>query len=153
MDDKNQILSQNQANAQTQPQTQALQGQKQPQNQQQPQTGGVGSLVKEHGPIATGELRPSRPEPEIHRELQEIVKSVPEFPEVKPDERQVGISPAKESVPVKTTPSGLNKIPMTEDEAKQELKHENPTNSNWGYLALFVKFFKTIHHKLLTNKN
>jgi len=122
---------------------------------QPPQAGGVGSLVKEHGPIAAGGLRPSGIEPEIHRDLEQIgVKSIPpEFPEVKPDEQQIGIKPAKESVPVQTTPSGLAQIPRTEEEAKQELKHENPTNSNWGYLALFVKFFRKLHHKLLTSKD
>ena len=147
MNDTNQIPSQNQTSGQAQSQAQAQQG------QMPLQTGAVGSLVKEHGPISADGLRPSAPEPEVHPELEQIgVRSVPEFPEVKPEHQKVGISPAKESVPVQTTPSGHVQIPMTEEEARQELKHENPTNSNWGRLAVIVKFFKTIHHKLLTSK-
>jgi len=119
---------------------------------QQPQAG-FGSLVKEHGPIAAGGLRPSGIEPEIHRELEQIgVKSVPEFPKVGPEERKVGIEPAGESVPVE--PSGIvHPSVMTEEEARLTLKHAKPTESRFGLATLIVKFFKSIHHKLLTSKN
>jgi len=121
---------------------------------QQPQAGGIGSLVKEHGPVATGDLRPSGIEPEIHPELEQIgVKSVPEFPTVGPSEQNAGIRPAKESVPVQTSPSGLVQTPMTEEEARLTLKHAKPTESSFGLATLIVKFFKSIHHKLLTSKD
>lgn len=119
---------------------------------QPPQQGGAGSLVKEHGPIATGDVQPSGIEPEIHRELEQIgVKSVPEFPEVKPEHQRIGISPAKESVPVQTVPSGHVQIPMTEEEARQTLKEEKPENALKWLAALIVKHFKQAHHKLLTS--
>jgi hypothetical protein len=119
------------------------------QTQQQP-VGGVGSLVKEYGPVA---IR-SSPEPEIRSEVEHIVvKSAPEFPEVKPEHQAVGISPAKESVPVQTKPSGLTQIPMTEEEAMQTLKNTKPTESRFGLATVILKFFKTLHHKLLINKN
>jgi len=142
MDDKNK----------TQAQTQSQQPQ---QSQVQPPQQGVGSLVKEHGPVATGDLWPSGIEPEIHRDLEQIgVKSVsPEFPEVKPDEQRIGIKPAKESMPVQTAPSGLAQIPMTEEEARLTLKHTKPSESRFGLATVIIKFFRTIHHNLLTNKN
>ena len=143
----------------TQGQIQNQQQVQQPQQQvqQQPQAGvgvqGVGSLVKEHGPVASDGLRPSAPEPEVHPELEQIgVRSVPEFPEVKPEHQKVGISPAKESVPVQTAPSGLAQIPMTEEEARQTLKHSKPSESRFGLATLIVKFFKSIHNNLLISK-
>ena len=118
---------------------------------QQPQTGGVGSLVKEHGPVVTGDIRPSGPEPEIHRELKEIdVRSIPEFPTVGPEERKVGIEPAGESVPVE--PSGIvHPSIMTEEEAKQKAEHEKPENALKWFAALILKHFQTIHHNLIQN--
>ena len=120
---------------------------------QPPQAGGVGSLVKEHGPIAAGGLRPSGIEPEIHRELEQTgVKSVPEFPTLGPEERKLGIEPAGESVPVE--PSGIvYPSVMTEEEARQTLKNAKPSESRFGLATLIVKFFKTLHHNLLTSKN
>jgi len=119
---------------------------------QPPQAGGVGSLVKEHGPISTG-VRSSSPEPEIHPKLEQIgvVESAPEFPTLGPSEQKAGISPAGDSVPVE--PSGIvHPSIMTEEEAKQTLKQEKPTASIKWIAALVVKFFKKIHLKLLTNK-
>jgi len=122
------------------------------QTQQQP-LGSVGSLVKEHGPISTGVI-PSSPEPEIHPELEQIgVKHVPEFPEVTQGHQAVGIEPAKESVPAQTAPSGLTQIPMTEEEAMETRKHSKPTESRFGLATLILKFFKALHHNLLTSKN
>ena len=136
---------------------QKQQGQDQNQPQPQPQMGGVSTLVKERelpvdssaGPSVSEFVRPSEVEPKIRPELEEIGVRVPESPKVE----SADITHAKESVPVKTEPSGLSQIPMTEEEARQALKHEEPTNSNWGYLATIIKFFKTIHHGLLVRKN
>ena len=150
MDDKNKTQGQTQGQQPQQSQVGDTQGQVQ--TQQQPQAAGVGSLVKEHGPVAT-DVRLSIPEPEIHPELEQIdVKSVPEFPEVKPEHKAVGIEPAKESVPAQTAPSGLVQTPMTEEEARLTLKHAKPTESSFGLATLILKFFKTIHHNLLTSK-
>ena len=111
---------------------------------QQPEGGSVGSLVKEHGPISADGLRPSGPEPEIHPELEKIdVKPVPEFPTVGPSEQKVGIRPSGESVPVKTEPIGLAKLPAVE-EVKTIIKTTNVNYSLRWWAETVKKVLKQL---------
>ena len=171
MDNTNKITNQNQnivfdqKPLSAQPQTQLPGDQNQirgqTQTQQQPQAGSGGTLVKERelpatssaGPSVSEFVKPSghEAEPMIPDELEKIgVGSVREFQKVGPEEQKIGI---KESMPpVRTEPVGLVQTPMTEEEARQTLKNAKTSESRWGLAALIVKFFKSIHHKLLTNK-
>jgi len=162
MDDKNKTQTQTQYQQPQQSQVGGGDAQGQIQTQQQPQVGSGGALVKERelfvtpsaGPSVSEFVKPSgvEAEPRIHDELEKIgVRRVREFPEVGHEEQGIGI---KESMPpVKTEPTGLVQTPMTEEEAKQTLKHEKPTASIMWIAALVVKYFKKMHRRLLTSKN
>jgi hypothetical protein len=118
MDDRNKTQAQSPSQQPQQSQAGGGNAQGQIQTQQQPQAGGVGTLVKEResptGPsqISASEfMKPSEVEPPISRELEEIgVISKPEFPRVGHEEQEIGISPAKESVPVLQQASGVAKL-------------------------------------------
>ena len=155
MDDKNQTVAsdQNLSNGQRQPQTQTPQDQK----QVAPVATSVGTTQKEQGPVMRSDsetrvsefIKPSKPELTITSELSEIGVETQRPPAITAEHEKAGITLAKESVPVKTEPSGIVYLPMTEDEAKQTLKHAKPTNSIWGVAALVLKYFKEIHKKIV----
>lgn len=120
----------------------------------------VGSVQKEHGPLGGQDLslsredllRPSEPEPSLH---PEVVKAGVEasgretLPKLTADDKNAGLTEAKESTPVHTSPLGNVQLPMTEGEAKQALAKERNTSNSLVWLAISVlRQIKMLHKKL-----
>ena len=110
-----------------------------------------GSVHKEQGPVATTAptsefVKPSETEPALSKELQEMgVESVPNTPDLDQDHADAGIVHAKESVPVKTEPSGTVQLPMTQTQAQSILKlHKKVSDSVVWLATLILKQFKLI---------
>jgi len=76
-------------------------------------------------------IESSHPEPELSPEVSQAgVTVVAEQPEIKPEDRLVGIEPAKEAVPVQIEPTGLVTLPMTAQKAEELLKTDhNPADA------------------------
>ena len=135
MNDDNQILNQNKTVVADQP------------NQGQPQVGVVGSVHKEQGPVAKPNLsdfvkpQEAKQAPEISRELREIgVEVKDEALKLTDDHKNVGMQYSGESVPAQTASSGFfASSPLTEEEAKREIKETKPTDSLRGWLLLILK--------------
>ncbi len=122
----------------------------------QPVSQPVGSVAKEHGPsVGVSEfIKPSGAEaspvipPEVAEHGVEAVVNE-EAPRVTEEQRQVGIEPAKESVPVLTQPTGLVQGPMTEEEARETMKiHKKVSNSIVWLAATILKHAQMVHQKI-----
>ena len=114
----------------------------QPQAQVQQPATPVGTPQKEQQPVPSEVsefVKPSQVEPAIHPELAEVgVERVSEIPELTLEDKKAGLSAAKESVPVPTTPQGLVQLPMTEEEARRTIKTTNASDSR-HWLAVLVE--------------
>lgn len=119
------------------------------QNQQntapsQPPTPVNSSIIKEHEPeIVTAPIQPSDKEPLLDKEEMETgVETVSESPQLSEDQKQAGISYAKEATPVSTTPSGNIVLPMTEEEALKTIKTTNTSSSKHWFAVLIEKIYQ-----------
>lgn len=123
-------------------------------NQQIPQVPAA-TPHKEAEPVAISTqasaefLKPSEVAPEISKEVAEAgVEAVSETPPVTPLHKQMGIEPAKESVPVQTQPSGAVQLPQSQEEAATLLKKNSDVrNSRTWWLTWFIRQFKISHSK------
>lgn len=109
----------------------------------------VGLPNKEAEPTRTSPLSelltPAGPEVKhnISRELVELgVRETGNNPNLTQEHREAGINHAGESVPPQTAPTGLIKLPLTEEEALAEIKSRKPADSGWGFAALVLKVLK-----------
>lgn len=85
-------------------------------------------------------VMPSEPEPTIHPELKEYgveASSDAEVIKVSASQQSVGIEPAKESVPVKTSPTGAVQFPLLGAEIVQ-IKKTRPITESIRWLAELV---------------
>ena len=114
----------------------------------------AGSINKEAGPVVIQDvseiLKPTEPEQNIQEEVLEAgVEKVSDKPNLTPEHAKFGIELAKESTPVSTTPSGIVKLPMTEEEAIKNIKiHKKITDSARWYIWLILKQFKIMRSKV-----
>ena len=68
-------------------------------------------------------IKPSEEEPKIPQEVKEAgVEAVSEKPYLTEEHKALGIKHAKEGTPVSTQPSGIVKLPMSENEALKIIK-------------------------------
>lgn len=126
MDDKNQALSGSQTDS-----SQVIQDDI---SQIMP----VSPPQKEHESVFASE-----PETKLHAEVIEAgVEKVSEMP-INSDHEKAGIKLAKESVPVKTSPSGIVRLPLTTKQAKSILKaHKKVTDSILWFAILVLRQIK-----------
>ncbi|MDP3988581.1 MAG: hypothetical protein Q8P80_05570 [Candidatus Levybacteria bacterium] len=120
--------------------TDDVQIRQQPQVVQSP----VGSVKKELvEPIGQTEwVTPSETEPVLHAEVKEAgVEVVSEVPQITQEQIKVGIEPAKESVPVSTTPTAMSIL--KEIEAKDAQKKDTSNSISW-FWALLLKIKKQL---------
>lgn len=145
MDDKGNVGNQTDDQGQTQ-----VQPASQPPLQQVPPSG---SINKEAGPVVTADvsevLKPTEPEQNIQKEVLEAgIEKVSDRPILTPTHTKFGIKLAKESTQVSTTPSGMVRLPMTEEEAIKNIKlHKKITDSARWYIWLILKQFKIMRSK------
>lgn len=120
------------------------------QTQDQPVVAPVSVPQKEQQPVSpeiSEFVKPSEAEPVIHPELAEAgVEKVKEVPDLTLEDRKAGLSAAKESVPVSTTPSGLVQLPMTEEEAKRTIKTTSVSDSRHWLAVLVEKVFQLLKY-------
>lgn len=109
---------------------------------------------KEAAPVATAEapiefVQPSEVAPAISPEVAEAgVEAVAETPVVTSYHKEIGIEPAKESVPVQTQPTGAVSLPKTQQEAELLLKKNSDTNNSFTWLVTWlIRQFKLSHQK------
>ena len=104
------------------------------------------SVVSPEAPVEY--IKPSEVvEPEIHQEVAEAgVEAVSETPHVTQQHQAIGITPAKESVPVQTQPTGVVQLPQTQQEAMHLLKKERDPKNSWPWLLTWlIRRFKIAH--------
>ena len=111
----------------------------------------VGVPQKEVGPppvVVPDYIKPSGPEvePSIPPELAQHVEAVinPERPQLTDEDKKLGITLAKETVPVATAPTGMVQLPATEEEADLKIKTTKDTDSEHWLLVLAKKMFKKL---------
>lgn len=95
-----------------------------------------------HGPLAPVQeyVMPSEPEPTIHPELKEYgveASSDAEVIKLSASQQRVGIEAAKESVPVKTSPTGAVQFPLQGEEIVR-IKKTRPVTESIRWLAELV---------------
>ncbi len=79
----------------------------------------------------------SETSPIIEKEVSEAgVKEVGKQPELTQEHFKTGIKHAPESTPVKTEPTGIVKLPMTQAQAQQQTKGNTDDAATW--LATFI---------------
>lgn len=114
--------------------------------QQQPNTP-VSTPAKEVEPISADSAKPSanyievsEKEPQIRPEVESAgVYKVSDKIKLDQEARDAGLSEAKESTPVVTTPTGKIKLPMDGVEAKIQAKGNPQDSSTWlGKLVLYI---------------
>lgn len=117
------------------------------QTQDQPVATPVSAPQKEQQPAVSEFLKPSEAEPVIQPELSEAgVEKVKEVPDLTLEDKKAGLEPAKESVPVSTTPSGLVQLPMTEEEAVRTIKTTSVSDSRHWLAVLVEKVFQLLKY-------
>ncbi len=111
---------------------------------------------KEFAPAqATSEhemVTPSDQKPTLHPEVAEAgveVTPLQHTPKIHPDAAKAGLSLAKEATPVITTPTGIIKLPMTEEEAKKAKKAYGIKDSMRWRVELVLEQFKKAYRKLV----
>lgn len=112
------------------------------QSLQQP-TAPAAAPYKEAEPVAISAetpaefVQPSEVGPSIPKEVAEAgVEAVSEVPSITPQHREIGIEPAKESVPVATQPTGAVTLPQTQKEAEILLKKNSDTRNSFTWLIM-----------------
>lgn len=118
----------------------------------------VGSIQKEQGPLAYQEpiqdvakhqvaeeyLMPSESE-SLPKEVGEAgVEVVSKKHDIATFAKQAGIEPAKESVPVSTTPTSSIQLPMTEKEALHVIKTTNAREARHWMAVLVEKIYEQL---------
>lgn len=118
------------------------------QSQPSQPTAPVSTPLKEQEPVSSPGLtseyvQPTEREPALHPEVEQAGVEVVEQPSIPTSAQQVGVQPAKESVPVKTEPSGAVEL-LREIEAKDGQKKDSGNSVRWLYvlLAKIVKQLK-----------
>ena len=118
------------------------------QNQNQDQVQGQNQAQQPVNPVSTPqkevEMAPvsdyitaSETAPIIEKEVSEAgVKEVGKAPELTEEHFKTGIKHAPESTPVKTEPTGQVKLPMSQDQAQQQVKGNTDDAATW--LATFI---------------
>ena len=85
----------------------------------------------------------SEEEPKILQEVRDAgVEAVSDKPHLTKEDKLVGLDHAKESTPVKTSPSGNIKLPMTEKEALNIIKTTRKSDSRHWFAVLIEKIYK-----------
>lgn len=143
-DDTKQAIPQDPAD-QVQPQTQ-------PAQQPEPVSLPHKEFVPRTQVSEASSLEQSMVEPEIAPEVAEAgveVTPVQHTPKIHPDAAKAGLSPAKEATPVITTPTGIIKLPMTEEEAKEVRKVYGIKDSMRWRAELVLEQLKKIYRKLV----
>lgn len=85
-------------------------------------------------------VRPSEVEPVLAQEVTEAGVTVvgnPEQPQLTTDHTAIGIAPAKDAVPVRTSPVGHVQLPMEEKEAKHAMKTQ-PIHASVRWFATLI---------------
>lgn len=94
--------------------------------------------------LQSSEITPSEHEPNLHPEVKEAgVEVISETPRITVEHQKAGIELAKESVPVKTQPTGS--ITLTPSQAQRLSKSGNVNDSISWLAKLLIKHFKKIN--------
>jgi hypothetical protein len=125
----------------------------------------VSSVRKEGPPTINHEpyITPSEVEPVLHPEVVSAgVETVNHSPELPKDVEKLGLTHSPEAAKPATEPSGIVKLPLTEEVAEQiisDQKHDSAiaehtegiyrTNSVYGLAVLVRKIFSKMHGRLL----
>lgn len=130
----------------------------------------VGRAQKETGPVIIPEpiiiRSDSEQEPNLHPEVKKAgVEAVSQIPELPKGVQDLGLRPSPESVKPTTEPTGVVKLPLTEDRAEEVIssqKHDSAiaehtegiyrTNSIYGLAILVKKIIKEMHGRLIGSK-
>ncbi len=115
----------------------------------------VGSVAKEHVPVSSQKIESfiepngAETQPEVSVELKEHgVEAVAdsEKPKLTEHHKNIGLRPAKESVPAPTqvTSSSYIKLPMTEEEAQKIIKTTSIKDSKHWLAVLIEKVYKQL---------
>lgn len=99
-----------------------------------PTTGSTGYVKKESEPVpVTNEIiQPVEQAPVIEKELAEIgVEKVQSEPNLTLADQKAGFTLAKESTPYPTAPTGIVKLPLTDEEMKQAKKLSPKFSVRW----------------------
>ena len=104
---------------------------------------------KEQAPIISNDLaseliKPSEEEPKIPQEVKEIVKVESDKIPLTEEHKALGIKHAKESTLAQTQPSGMVKLPMTENEALKIIKTTKNSDSKHWLAVLIEKIYKQL---------
>jgi hypothetical protein len=136
MDDTAQ--NQNQTDGNVQPQVPI-------QSQPQPQATPVGAANKEIGVVPVSEFVKPSEKIAIDKEVTDagIVEAEREI-KVEEEHERMGIRPSAESTPVKTEPTGMVQLPMTQGEIKKDLKRGPVRFSSIGEIFSGVNFANSI---------
>lgn len=118
-------------------------------NSAQDQQTPVSVPQKEQQPIGgTNYIEKVERQPEIPPEVAKIGVQPVSGPTLSAEDKKVGITQAKEEVPVSTKPEGLVQLPLTEQEAQSALKIHKNIAEAIVWLANFVlRQFKIIKLK------
>ena len=92
-------------------------------------------------PVSAESITPSELEPQINPEVREAgVESVPHLPKLTEEHKNLGIEPAKESVPVSIQPSGKIQLPSKKE--AEDMKKKGGSGDSFYWLA--TEFLKQI---------
>lgn len=108
----------------------------------------IGYAQKEQQPASQEFLQPSEDLPQLTKELKELGVETTKAESSPTGEHQaIGIKPAGESVPVTTQPSGIVRLPMTKEEAKQISKTHGIKDALRWLAALISRQLKIVQMK------
>lgn len=111
------------------------------------------SVLVSSGAGSVEGIRPSEPEPVIHPELTKVgVEKVTEFPTLTIEQKKIGITLAKEAVPVSTIPTGTVQLPLTQQQAKKIVGFHKKVSESIVWLAtLVLRQVKIMHQKVASS--
>jgi hypothetical protein len=128
----------------------------------------VSNTRKEGQPSINHEsfVMPSEQEPKLHTEVSEAgVEVVTQTPELPKEVEKLGLQASSESAKPNTEPTGVIKLPLTEDQAEDVIntqRHDSAiaehtegmyrTNSIYGLAVLVKKIFIKMQERLIGNK-
>lgn len=96
-------------------------------------------------PASPGYLERVERQPEIPPEVARVGVAPVSPPTITSEDREAGLEEAKEEIPVTTTPQGLIKLPLTEDEAKKTLTiHKNIADAIVWLANFVLRQFKIV---------
>jgi hypothetical protein len=138
--------------------------QTQPQAQPQTQVLPTGTANKEIEVAPVSDfVRPSEPEPIKDQEVVDAgVAAIEKEMKLEEVHERMGVKLSAESTPVKTEPTGMVQLPISEQEAKKTIKRGPGRNFNlekffegiffadsvYGFAILMLKHLKRIHGKI-----